>query len=400
MDFSIRNPQSAIRNSSQGACWPTPQQELLVKAVLWQGRDAVVAWEAWHDGLDLDHLDAGSYQLLPLLYRNLRAQDIDHPLMQRFKGIYRHTWYKNQLLFHRLAGLLRAFHAAEIETMVLKGAALILLYYRDYGLRPMEDFDVLVPTAQASAAVTVLGALRWTPIRAFPATLTEAYQSAIHAHGFRDPGGYECDLHWHALLDCCQPHADDDFWSGAISTRLDDVPVSVLNPADQLLHVCVHGARWSGTPPLRWIVDAMVIVNDSPGLDWNRLVAQAQQHRLSLPIRDMLSYLHERLDAPIPPSVLHALRQAPVSNAEQMEYQAKTGPEDLRKPMSMLRLRYQQYVESIGRDGFYNKLIGFPQFLQHLWGVDHLWQVPWTAVMKGIQRVRRIWENRTVGSGR
>ena len=82
--------------------------------------------------------------------------------MNKFKGIYQLTWYRNQMLFHNMAILLRRFHNAGIQTMIIKGAALTLLYYRDYGLRPMKDFDVLIHTKQATAAINLLKKLGWS----------------------------------------------------------------------------------------------------------------------------------------------------------------------------------------------------------------------------------------------
>jgi hypothetical protein len=136
----------------------TSQQTLLLRAALLDGPTALDAWQAWKSNIDIDTLDPGSYCLLPLLYRNLQRHTIVDPLMDRFKGVYRKTWYQNQVLFHHMAGVLRALHAAGIPAMLLKGAALIQLHYTDAGLRPMADFDVLVPREQAMPAIEVLRA--------------------------------------------------------------------------------------------------------------------------------------------------------------------------------------------------------------------------------------------------
>ena len=64
-----------------------------------------------------------------------------------------------------------------IEPMLLKGAALTLLHYRDSGLRPMEDVDILVRTHQWRAAVDC------------------AHRSGMEAEGFGDAaprGGESC----------------------------------------------------------------------------------------------------------------------------------------------------------------------------------------------------------------
>lgn len=67
-------------------------------------------------------LTLGSYRLLPLLFHNLHTQGIEDPFLKRFKGVYRNTWYKNQILFHAVTPLLNCFHDADIKTLILKGA--------------------------------------------------------------------------------------------------------------------------------------------------------------------------------------------------------------------------------------------------------------------------------------
>jgi len=224
-------------------CWPTWQQELLLRAALLQGKNSIEAWEKWKSSTDINQLDLGSHRLLPQLYRNLHVQGVKDRLLEKFKGIYRRTWCDNQLLFHEVSALLRSLGDAGIETIVLKGAALALLHYRDCGLRPMNDFDVMVHVEQRSAAIDLLRKLGWTPIPRSPEGVTETYLSVVNSHGFTHIAGRECDLHWHLFPECCQVDADNDFWEQAVPFEIHDVLSRSLAPTDQLLHVCVHGAE-------------------------------------------------------------------------------------------------------------------------------------------------------------
>src|ERR671938_178933 len=105
---------------------PTEEQKLLLRAALRNGEEAVDAWRTWHATVDITQLDdVASQRLLPLVYRNLQAQTATVPGLERIKGTYRYSWYKNQLLLQATAACLRAFHEAGIETIVLKGMALI-----------------------------------------------------------------------------------------------------------------------------------------------------------------------------------------------------------------------------------------------------------------------------------
>ncbi len=257
-------------------CWPSREQGLLLRAGLLKNRQALEAWQEWRSIIDIDdHLDDGSYRLLPLLYQNLKNHGVEDPFMNRLKGIYRLTWYKNQMLFHRNARLLNALRNSGIETLVLKGGALVPLYYKDYGIRPMADFDVLVHTDKVLQSIDLLEKSGWIPKDFKP---SEKYISQRYSHGFIDDEGKEFDLHWHVLSECCSPDSDDDFWEGAISTEINGVSAYALNPTDQLLHVCVHGMKWDVVPTIRWISDAMIILNNTQiDIDWDRLIAQARK---------------------------------------------------------------------------------------------------------------------------
>ena len=252
----------------------------------------------------MDELDYGSQRLFPLLYQNLVRQDVRDPLMERLKSVYRKTWFENQVLFHRMGNVLRSFHQAGIETVILKGAALVPLYYKDYGLRPMQDFDILIRPTDLPRAIELLGRLDWHNSKSdrTPLDLIVLFD---HALVFFDRNKQQFDLHWHVLRECCWPGADDAFWAASAPMELEGVPTRRLNPADELLHTSVHGVAWNVVPPFRWVADAMMLLNSSAAeIDWQRLVTQAEERRLTLLLRAALSYLRETMDAPIPPAVL------------------------------------------------------------------------------------------------
>ena len=122
------------------------------------------------------------------------------------------------------------------------------------GLRPMSDFDVLVHSGQVFSAILELQKLAWTPTYRKEKRFREKYLASRHAHAFENKAsGHEFDLHWYSLGDDFQAEAVDDFWDGAVSTQIQGVSTCVLNPTDQLLHVCLHGIAMDAVPPLGWI---------------------------------------------------------------------------------------------------------------------------------------------------
>jgi len=124
----------------------------MLRAALLQREPALESWNEWKRNVNIDVVDYGSHRMVPQLYRNLQRHGVKEQLMDRLKGVYRYYLYKNEILMHRIGTLLKAFEDAGIETMVLKGAALIQLYYRESGLRPMLDADVLGAVAAHTTA--------------------------------------------------------------------------------------------------------------------------------------------------------------------------------------------------------------------------------------------------------
>jgi len=364
----------------RGGCWPTAEQELLLQAALLEGQPVIDAWQQWTSRVDIDDVDPGSYRLLPLVYRNLLGQGVTDPLLDKLKGVYRKTWFENQLLFHRMARVLQALHGEGIETLVLKGAALVPLYYRDYGLRPMQDFDLLVHPGDLARTIALLREMGWhrSESEALPLDLVVPFR---HALSFWKGAADQFDLHWYALRGRCWAEADDEFWAGAVAFQLGKVDTLALNPTDELLHTCVHGLAWNPVPPFRWAADAMMVLNTSgPEIDWSRLVAQARQRRLSLPLTAALDYLARTLHAPAPPEALADLRSRVVSRFERIEYETVTRHDGgIVASLSRLLVSYERYAP---HESLWHRATYFPRYLQFNLEAPHLWQLPRQALRR------------------
>jgi hypothetical protein len=363
---------------------PSSGQELLLKAALLNGRPALLAWQEWSQTLDLELLDYPSRRLLPLLHHNLIVQHIDHPFTRQFKKLYIETWAKNQTLFSKISPLLQSLGEAGIDTLILKGAGFIVRYYKDFGLRPMNDFDFLVPTRQINDAIILLRQLGWTPAEKTSDKTLPMYLSTRHALLFLNPARYELDLHWHVLKECLATNADQDFWEGAIPIEINGVHTLGLDPADDLFHTCIHGVRWNDTPTIRWIADAVTILNSHASIDWDRLIQQAEKRQLAFPLKHALTYLKDQFAAPIPPHFLEALNRIPVSKREIEEYQVQTNRPGLFLYIPSMWIFYPRIARDTGRAA---GIIGFIKYLQNFWKLDHLWQTPFYFTWRVFRRI-------------
>lgn len=378
------------RTTQQWGRWPTEQQLMLLRAALWEGPSVLDAWQAWSAHADIGSLDQGSYRLLPLLYHNLHAHGVTHPWMDTLKGIYRRTWFTNQILFHAITPALELLHQADIPMILLKGVSLTLLYYRDYGLRPMSDVDILVPTSQAIAAFALLKAHGWKLKKENQfLNRIETVENLSWGHAFHcvNEQGNELDLHWRILSECIHPLANEHLWSDAVPTTLAGVPMAALRPEHLLLNVCLHGTQWNEVPPIRWIADAMIILRVTPAIDWEYLLDSVRQYRMGLPMCAALTYLSHQLHAPVPDEVLDQLRSLPTSFGERWLYRASLQSGGNYGPLTAFFRVHETYRRSLVNTDQDYTLTGFSAFLRHRLRVRHLWHLP---LHLGFRAVRQV----------
>ena len=374
-----------IAVNNEAGCWPTRDQELMLRAALLQGEPALESWNEWRRSVNLEVIDYGSHRMVPQLYRNLQRHGVKDPLMERLKGVYRYYLYKNEILLHRVGSVVAAFEEAGIQTMVLKGAALIQLYYRESGVRPMLDADVLVHAHQAEQAIELLTRLQWKPLRFMQPQIRIPI---IHSTPFEDSGGRQLDLHWHLFWECFNASDDDDYWNKAIPIQMGGVQTLALNPTDQLLHTCWHGARWNEVPPIRWVADAMsILAASAEEIHWPSLLKKAQRHRIVLPVKDSLEYLKKKFDAPVPDSVLNSLSAVRISKIERENYELLVNPMAPPTTTKILRMLYYDYRWLSSSTSLRFKALAFAKHLQMKWGIDRLRNVPLYMSMRMVRRV-------------
>ena len=378
---------------STGGCWPTPFQELLLKATLLKTDAALQAWQEWFEQDGLDRLDHGSYRLLPLTYRNLQRLGYQDPVMMKLKGVDRRAWCENHLVFRRMAPLLAAFHQAGIPTLLLKGAALTMLHYRDFGLRPMQDLDILVPEERALEVVSLLEAQGWSRITLPAVSIGRFFLSYRQSADFKRHEQERVDLHWHVLFQACHRDADQLFWEASVPIEFEGQSTRALCPTDQLLHACSHGVAWNEIPPLRWVADACCVIESSV-IDWQRLVQIAATCRVVPPLRDALRYLINTGGAPVPEEVVQELEAMTVTPNEQLEYQFYLKQLGTPGMGQTVRALYPQYQRTVHGKSWLNRAVGIPLFMQHYWNLDRPSQVIPRAFHYAIKRARLVWSGR------
>src|SRR5689334_15144032 len=151
---------------------------------------------------DWDYLlnTANVHGLTPLLHKQLHSFASDLTPVNSLSRLKLQSVANTQNVLH-LAGkqlkLCRAFKAANISVVILKGSVLSQMAYGDISLRHAGDIDVLISRADFDRAKTALEALGYqmTPSLT-PAQLASHVRSHCEIQFVRDDWFTVVDLHW------------------------------------------------------------------------------------------------------------------------------------------------------------------------------------------------------------
>lgn len=369
-DF-LNNPPTA---------WPSPEDEFLLKAALFQGAAAQRALQEWEARVELDRVDFGAFRLLPLLHHNLKKNGIASRDAERLAGIARRAWAENQLILNRASRALAELARLEFPVLLLKGVPLIVEVYRDTGLRTLGDVDILVHPADAAAILEWLTKNGWRyKLGSLPADPLASTTSL----NFISPEGLDLDLHWAIFFNRPEPQNDLPFWKAATPMNLNGVPALGPGWADLFFIACTQGFRWDPVLPLRWVADAYwMLTHPDREMDWGRLVWQARRLEQGLLMRTALSYLKTSFELPVPRAVINQLQRIRPGGYERLERIVF-----LRRPLPLFGLSLVKYLTERRLPVYGGG--GLLAYLRSLWGVRSNLQLLREALSRGLTQLRR-----------
>jgi hypothetical protein len=382
---------------------------MLLRACLAPDPDvAYESFKVWRNDASIDSVDQDAYLLLPLLWRRMEALRIDDPVRATAKGLYRRTWYANQLALGDLSALIDQLAAAGVPAVVAGGLPLALRAYGDLGVRQMDDTIIAVQPAHAAAATDVvlsLGAV----VRA--SSVGNARESRLPAcgaadgglrdrappkkgfihtrqsHAFRMARGGEFELHWPIALE--HGEADDSLWSTTQVERVHGADIRVLNPPDHLISLLAQGPLVRPLPVTRWAADAVTLIrSEGNTFDWNRLVERARYWQCSHLSANRLGYLSQFIS--VPASTLDALRQSPSTPRERRLVANGGSRKGLRDRIRELILMHRLH-RTMSRGGTKVERVGIKSYMLHALDAPSFGAVLRSVILRTLRRARRAW---------
>jgi hypothetical protein len=311
-------PVVAHRPMASGAAWrPSAAQAQLLRAVLDRSELRNAELDTWCRRNEV--VEDNVRTLLPFALARMIETSAPAGIASQAKAEYLDNTRLNLLRLGRLLDLLRHFDQSGIATVVLKGAALALRYYRNAGMRAMCDIDILVRPEDVPRAVTLLTDVGWTPDGDTSPTHLRARRRVYHALSFSAEPLHSLDLHWRAV-NAGLPDVLDVLWAAVETVEIGATVVRVLDPTDQVFHTIVHAVQPCWLPSPRWIVDVCTILDVAGSrVRWERLVDLARRTNTTERILTAFVDLDQVAAGRIPSSVWEDLRSVRVPAWERRE---------------------------------------------------------------------------------
>ena len=301
----VAPPDIHAPSERSGPFWPTALQRRLLSVALDEPNRAAAAWRELQPDLDFDRMEEGTFELMPLISRQLQAAGHDDPLSARLHGIYRKSWVIHSLVLERSASASEVLAAAGIEALFVQGPSLGARYYAEPAMRYSPYAALLIDDDSLDRAVARLArvGLHERPVRA-PRTAGLRRLFDEHGNSVVLRGRVAVDFGDDARS------ANDLLLRNAEAFDADGVSLRVPGPADALLVIVAAGARKAAESDLVWLLDA-VMISRNGNVDWEALVERAAATHQTVRLRAALDYLAGLPNAGVRPMSAPALPTRP-----------------------------------------------------------------------------------------
>jgi hypothetical protein len=256
---SFKNEWSALLEIASPACDPRRLADML-RSVEWS-RLLTLAEDHGVEG----HLAASVHRLEGALV----PPEIRQTLTDRKRAQTFFTLRLNAELFR----LLEQFSANGIGAVVIKGPVLAVQAYGDPAMRSYGDLDLLVRQRDIRRATELMITAGYAP--AVPLSAIDAGKIPGQYLFSKPDSGLLIELHNDLTLRYFPRRLPlEEFFARQIRVRVDAHDVPALSVEDELVLICIHGAKhfWER---LMWVADVAALCSRQTGIGWDRVADSA-----------------------------------------------------------------------------------------------------------------------------
>ena len=256
---SFKNEWPALLECASPACDPR-RLAVLLKSVDW-ARLLVLAEEHGVEGL------------LAASLRELEGALVPPEIKQKIADRKRAQTFFTLRLNAELFRLLEQFRSNGIDAVVVKGPVLAVQAYGDPAMRRYGDLDLLVRQRDIRRATELMSAAGFAP--AVPLSAIDAGKIPGQYLFSKPDSKLIIELHNDFTLRYFPRRLPlEEFFARQVRVRVDGQEVPALPVEDELVLICIHGAKhfWER---LMWIADVAALVSRQTGMDWQRVADSA-----------------------------------------------------------------------------------------------------------------------------
>ncbi len=300
-----------------------------------------------HDNIDWPRLvyHADGHSLTPLLYDTWRQAgmlpQIPPDIQTQMAQAYQDNAERNQNIRAELLDIHQILHEAEVPYLLLKGWGLVKQLYADPAHRVLYDHDLLVSKDHAEKGYLALETAGFSPLSAKdewvekhlrPLWLNDGYQWDGYLFDPHYPRPVELHVSlwedgWRGLR--VAPLANP--WANTRTESIADIPLQLLSLENSVVHLAMHftGHLIEREARLNQLLDLARFVDKyTAQLDWQQVLAQAEQANISRFVYASLYLATEIFGSSLPPhAIWHTLAKATPSKFKQWLH--SHGPTDI-----------------------------------------------------------------------
>lgn len=203
----------------------------------------------------------------------------------------------------------RMLNRAQIPFVPFKGPHLGATLYDGATDRCCGDVDLLVQPRHLSSAAVVLRKAGYRPVRNHDIESLIKSPLCFHLRFLGSDPSAIVELHWEISYPFFGgPLLTDSFWAEGGRAQWRGVSVRTLSPEWLAILLSVHGARhlWCS---LKWVKDLSQLIERSPRLDWDAVLAKAQEPVVRRMLWLSLQTVQTLMGVDLPAHILDAVRR-------------------------------------------------------------------------------------------
>ena len=223
-----------------------------------------------------------------LIYTNLQRSSISIPaeIEAKFRQITFTNILNKEKLAQNIALALDYFEKKSIKVMLIKGAALDVLVYKQPFYMNLLDADLIINVKRDEISETEWKENRWF----------------LHKTGLE----YDYFVHHDVIMNGALPVDFERIWKDAQQVEFRGRKLLVMSPEDLLITGCINSCR-KRYFRLKSLCDLAETINHYPDLDWAKLADKAKAYRCHLIVYTALFVASQTVGCDLPDNLRKTL---------------------------------------------------------------------------------------------